>query len=75
MRSELVNLTYEIELQPGEVFSLPGELLDHIGPGRWIISIQPVGVATQISPIRDHSAFLSSYAPEDEGLYDDYPPR
>jgi hypothetical protein len=21
--------------------------------------------------IRDHSAFLSSYAPEDEGLYDD----
>jgi predicted DNA-binding antitoxin AbrB/MazE fold protein len=22
--------------------------------------------------IRDHSAFLNSYAPEDEGLYDDY---
>jgi hypothetical protein len=22
-------------------------------------------------PIRDHSAFLSSYSPEDEGLYDD----
>ena len=21
---------------------------------------------------RDHAAFLSSYAPEDEGLYDDY---
>jgi predicted DNA-binding antitoxin AbrB/MazE fold protein len=23
-------------------------------------------------PVRDHSAFLNSYAPEDEGLYDDY---
>ncbi len=22
--------------------------------------------------IRDHTAFLNSYAPEDEGLYDDY---
>lgn len=27
------------------------------------------------TPIRSHSAFLNSYAPEDEGLYDDYPPR
>jgi predicted DNA-binding antitoxin AbrB/MazE fold protein len=25
--------------------------------------------------LRDHSAFLSSYAPEDEGLYDAYPAR
>ena len=25
----------------------------------------------QIQNTRDHSAFLSSYAPEDEGLYDD----
>jgi predicted DNA-binding antitoxin AbrB/MazE fold protein len=30
------------------------------------------GDSTQ-RPIRNHSAFLSSYAPEDEGLYDDYP--
>jgi predicted DNA-binding antitoxin AbrB/MazE fold protein len=22
--------------------------------------------------VRDHAAFLNSYAPEDEGLYDDY---
>jgi hypothetical protein len=27
------------------------------------------------APIRDHSAFLTSYAPEDEGLYHAYPPR
>lgn len=25
------------------------------------------------NPARDHSAFLNSYSPEDEGLYDDYP--
>jgi hypothetical protein len=25
--------------------------------------------------IRDHSAFLNGYAPEDEGLYDDAPAR
>ena len=25
---------------------------------------------TARSPVRDHSAFLDSYAPEDEGLYD-----
>jgi predicted DNA-binding antitoxin AbrB/MazE fold protein len=25
--------------------------------------------------IRDHSAFMNSYAPEDEGLYDDYSAR
>jgi len=29
----------------------------------------------QQAPIRDHTAFLNSYAPEDEGLYDAYPPR
>lgn len=25
--------------------------------------------------VRDHSAFLNSYVPEDEGLYDDYSAR
>jgi hypothetical protein len=25
------------------------------------------------APIRSHNAFLNSYAPKDEGLYDDYP--
>ena len=25
-----------------------------------------------IGEVRDHTAFLNSYAPEDEGLYDDY---
>jgi hypothetical protein len=27
---------------------------------------------SEINKIRNHSAFLNGYAPEDEGLYDDY---
>ena len=32
-------------------------------------------VDTSSTSVRDHSAFLSSYAPEDDGLYDDAPAR
>jgi hypothetical protein len=68
MKDSPIQLTYEIELQEGEKLSLPEALVASVGPGRWLVSVQPV-------PIRDHSAFLNSYAPEDEGLYDAYPPR
>jgi Arc/MetJ-type ribon-helix-helix transcriptional regulator len=61
---------YEIELGPGEELTLPASLIAQIGAGRWLITIQPLA-----APIQSHSAFLSSYAPEDEGLYDDYSPR
>jgi hypothetical protein len=27
---------------------------------------------SEIDKVRNHSAFLNGYAPEDEGLYDDY---
>lgn len=41
------------------------------------VTITPVDddYEVQSAPIRDHAAFLNSYAPEDEGLYDAYPPR
>jgi hypothetical protein len=71
MKDQLVRLTYEIELQPGEELRLPEALLANIGPGRWRLTIQPV----RRRPTRDHSAFLNSYAPQDEGLYDAYPAR
>jgi hypothetical protein len=29
------------------------------------------GRLQRAAPIRDHSAFLNGYSPEDEGLYDD----
>lgn len=71
MKDELVRLTYEIELQPGEQLRLPEALVAGIGPGRWRLTIQPV----RRPPVRSHSAFLDSYVPEDEGLYDAYPAR
>lgn len=79
MQSNLLNLTYEVALEPGEKLTLPQALLDSIGTGRWLITIQPFAMATAAptinDSIRDHSAFLNSYAPEDEGLYDEYSAR
>lgn len=71
MKDERVRLTYEIELRPGEQSSLPETLVASIGPGRWRMMIQPV----RRSPVSSHAAFLNSYAPGDEGLYDAYPAR
>jgi hypothetical protein len=71
MKSQPVNLTYEVELQPGERLTLPPELTTLIGSGRWLITIQPAPSSPQPS-IRDHTAFLDSYISDDEGLYDDY---
>ncbi len=68
MKDTPIQLTYEIELQEGEKLSLPDALVASVGPGRWLVSVQPAAT-------RDHTAFLNSYAPEDEGLYDAYPPR
>jgi hypothetical protein len=69
-----VKVTYEIELEPGEKLELPASLLASIGPGRWLISVEQLTQQTA-APLRDHSAFLSSYAREDEGLYDVTPAR
>ena len=67
MKSNVVSLTYEIELQPGEELTLPESLVKSLGAGRWLITVRPLPAP----PARDHNAFLDSYAPEDEGLYDD----
>jgi D-lyxose ketol-isomerase len=72
MKSQPVNLTYEIELQPGEHLTLPPEVTELIGAGRWLITIQPASVSSSSQSIRNHTAFLNSYILEDEGLYDDY---
>jgi hypothetical protein len=73
MPEQLVQLAYEVELKPGEKLALPAKLSETIGPGRWLITVQQVSAAGE--RVRDHAAFLRSYAPEDEGLYDDYPAR
>lgn len=69
-----VKVTFEIELQPGEKLELPSSLVENIGPGHWLISVERVPQRPP-APMRDHSAFLNSYAPEDEGLYDAHPAR
>jgi hypothetical protein len=67
-------VTYEIELEPGEKLELPASLVGTIGPGRWLISVEQVA-PQDASSLRDHSAFLNSYVPEDDGLYDASPGR
>jgi hypothetical protein len=68
MKDQPLELIYEVELGPGEKLTLPRSLVESVGPGRWILTVQrlPTGPA-----VRDHAAFLRSYGPEDEGLYDD----
>lgn len=63
-------LEFAIEVRPGEKLALPQELVESVGPGRWIVSVRPWD-ETDVAGIRLHDAFLRGYAPEDEGLYDD----
>jgi hypothetical protein len=74
MKDSLINLTYEIELQPDEKITLPETVVNAVGPGRWLITIQPLP-GSAVAPVRSHHAFLTGYSPTDEGLYDDYPAR
>jgi hypothetical protein len=69
MKDQIQHLAVEIELQPGEKLALPAALIDSVGAGRWLVTIEPAGPPS----VRDHGAFLKGYALEDEGLYDDDP--
>jgi hypothetical protein len=69
-----MEFTYDVELKPGQPLSLPKEAAQIIGPGHWQVSIRPLEPGA-VEPARDHSAFLNSYAPEDEGLYNNYSAR
>jgi hypothetical protein len=62
------HLACEIEIQPGEQLSLPPALVSAVGPGRWIIIVEPV--QENGTSIRSHDAFLNGYDASDEGLYD-----
>ena len=71
MKAQWLELTCEVEVEEGESLALPESLVRQAGPGRWIIIVQPAERARPATGFRQHSAFLNSYAPEDEGLYDD----
>jgi hypothetical protein len=72
MQSKLPEIIYDIQLRPGEALSLPKEAARIVGPGHWQVTIRSTDVAATEKSVRDHSAFLNSFAPEDDGLYDDY---
>jgi hypothetical protein len=68
MKSEATEeIVCTVDVKPGEKLTLPSSLVDGIGPGRWLVSVRPA----ECGEIRQHDAFLASYAPQDEGLYDD----
>jgi hypothetical protein len=46
-------------------------LADWVEQRRQRLAISSPGTGRSPVATRDHSAFLNSYAPEDEGLYDD----
>ena len=69
MLNGMAELSCEIELRPGEKLSLPTALTERVGAGRWLVSVRPV--REESGSIRSHDAFLESYDPADEGLYDD----
>ena len=64
-------MTFEVDLETGEKLELPKDLIESLGAGKWLVTIQP----KNFEQIKNHTAFLNSYAEEDEGLYDDYPSR
>ncbi|HEV3340706.1 MAG TPA: hypothetical protein VG125_10130 [Pirellulales bacterium] len=67
MKSEAIEIVCTVDVKPGEKLTLPPSLVNGIGPGRWLVSVRPAGRGE----LRQHDAFLASYAPQDEGLYDD----
>ena len=71
MKNHLIQMTFEVDLETGEKLELPKNLIENLGAGKWLVTIQP----KSFEQIRNHAAFLNSYAEADEGLYDDYPSR
>ena len=69
MKNQLLNLTFEVEVQQGKKLIIPDAVVEGVGEGKWTIAIQP-SLSSSIS--LSHDSFLSSYSPKDEGLYDDY---
>jgi hypothetical protein len=70
MTQPLKGVICEVEVKPGQKLTLPEEVVNRLAPGKYSIAIIPTEELSE-RPIRDHSALLNGYSPEDEGLYDD----
>ena len=72
MRSQLMTLAYEIELEPGDTLTLPPELTASVGTGRWLVTIQPAPAASSPPlPPRNYGDLLENNAPPYQGVYED----
>ena len=77
MNPPLEVLTFEVTVEPGQRLALPEEALQELGAGRCLVSIQRSESLERSAEsgvkavVRDHGAFLKSYADEDESLYHD----
>lgn len=60
-----------VDIKPGKKLTLPESLVEGVGPGRWVVSVQLCEAPVASSGNRLHDASLKGYAPQDEGLYDD----
>jgi hypothetical protein len=75
MKNSLLTMTFEVEIEPGERFTVPPGLAESLTSGRWIITVQPAHSENgDHGRLRGHDAFLNAYTAADEGLYDDCPP-
>jgi hypothetical protein len=54
MKNQLLKLAFEVEIEEGEQLTLPSSIVQGIGKGKWVITIQPKTLV-QRSP----SLFLS----------------
>lgn len=75
MKSQPIKLTYRIQINEDESFTLPKSLLNIIGAGDWLVTIEKINPDTNSNPIQEHQAFLNGYDPMDEELYDNYPAK
>jgi hypothetical protein len=55
----MTQVSYDVELQPGEILQLPESVAKRVGPGRWRIIIESIEEEKTPSSIRGHSAFLA----------------
>jgi hypothetical protein len=41
MKNQLIQMTFEVDLEKGEKLELPKNLIENLGTGKWIVTIQP----------------------------------
>lgn len=60
-------LSCEIQVRPGEAISLPPEITERVGAGRWLVTITPV--VQHATPVRVSDRSLADYELADHGIH------